>query len=203
MQTFFDSGKYKLVRFNGHKYTATIGSPTGVIAKDGIYNYGRGGDGDYLLVHVDDIEKAPTIFTILAKGSAAYREAMQKYRLTETVTPSVQKLEAVKAETKVAQKKEEATLVKEEIEEDEIDDERFVEEVEEEEEPLAEQRFALPKEQNEEEAIKFLTRDNAMKLADFRDEYGFGHHMQVLAKVRSGELFSYKDDDDTYIYHIQ
>lgn len=201
MQTFFDSGKYKLVRYSGHRYTATIGSPTGVIAKDGIYNYGRGSDGDYLLVHVDDISKAPTVFTILAKDSQAYKEAATKFNLNLTAPEVIQKTVAAKA--KVAEPVLNVAEVEEEdTEEAPVVDERFVDEPEV-EESVSEQRFSLPKEVNQDEAIKFLTKDNAMKLADFRDEYGFGHHMQVLAKVRSGELFSYKDDDDTYIYHIQ
>lgn len=189
IQELFNSGKYKLVRFNGHTYTATIGSPTGIIAKDGLYNYGRGKNGDIFLVHVDDISKEPTTFTILSSGSDAYNQGLTKFELSANKVEKKSKPVEVKVEVPV----------QEEPEEEEI-----LSDVEEEEEPIQPQR-----EKEESTSLihetKRLSRAEAIPMADFRDAYGFTHHMQVQAKIKSGEILSYRNEDEnlTYVYHYE
>lgn len=200
IQEFYNSGKYKLVRYNGQNYTSNIGSPTGIIAQDSLHNYGRGKNGDFFLVHTADIAAAPTVFTILAEGSEAQRVAASKLGITLNEVKSVAK--------KVTQVevKEETTTVTTQVEL--AGDEEFANEFEEEpeEEEVVEEVQTTPQPVNDDSAgFKALTREQAIPMADFRDAYGFTHHMQVQAKIKSGELKSYRDEDEgiTYVYHYE
>ena len=191
MQKLYDSGNYKLVRYTGRNFTTTIGSPTGVIVKDGLKNYGRGKTGDILLVHVDDIKKSPTMFSVLKKDTDAYQEGLRKYDITEPESKS-----KVAVTTKAEAVKPEQPVKKEVIVESE--------EVEVHKEVKPEQDFKkIDPEEMKDTGGRLLSHDEALPLKDFQEKYGFTHHMQVLAKVKSGELKSYKDDDDkTFIYHF-
>lgn len=213
VQDLFDSGKYKLVRYVGREFTTTIGSPTGVIVNDGLRSYGRGKSGDILLVHVDDIQAAPTVFTVLAKDTVGYAEGMSKYDLQEKsmskitsvaaqaaidkAVESVQEAANIETQTEGTPQAEEAPkvaaspIVVETVEAD-VSGAKVAETVDTEEVATAEGNSTV-----------LLSKENALPLKDFQREYGFTHHMQVLAKVRSGELKSFKDaDDNTLIYHF-
>lgn len=186
MQDLFNSGNYIPVKFVGHNYTATIGSPTGVIVADGLKSYGRAANGDYILVHKTDVQAAPQKFVLLEKGSEGYNATLLKYGLTEVEARSVKvaKVEKVKIEeVKVVEsvKPEEQAIV--------ID-------VKEVEKPAT-------KEELEDAGGEVLSREQAIPMVDFRDKYGYSHHMQVQAKIKSGELKSYRDEDEgiTYVYH--
>lgn len=179
MQKLYDSGNYKLVRYNGRTFTTTIGSPTGVIAKDGLKNYGRAQAGDILLVHTDDIKKTPQVFTLLQKGTEPYNVGLKKYELTDSAPKAVSKKTATVAEVKATV---EPTVEVVTIEEKKIE--------------------KINEEELKDTGGRLLSKDEALPLKEFQEKYGFTHHMQVLAKVKSGELKSYKDNEDkTFIYH--
>jgi len=179
MQKLYDSGNYKLVRYNGRTFTTTIGSPTGVIAKDGLKNYGRAQAGDILLVHTDDIKKTPQVFTLLQKDTEPYNVGLKKYELTDSAPKAVSKKTATVAEVKATV---EPTVEVVTIEEKKIE--------------------KINEEELKDTGGRLLSKDEALPLKEFQEKYGFTHHMQVLAKVKSGELKSYKDNEDkTFIYH--
>lgn len=192
VQSLFDKG-YVLVRYEGRSYATTIGSPTGVIAQDGLKNYGRGQSGDLLLVHPDDVKHSPTIFTVISKSTPAYSEALKKYNLVEKGTKQAEakaektEIKSVKA-TKVVdapEDKPKATVVPEIVVEKPL--------------PLKE----ADKAEMQDTGGKVLSRSEALPLKDFTEQYGFTHHMQVLTKIRSGELKSFKDENDkTLVYHF-
>lgn len=257
VQSLFDSGKYKLVRYSGRTYTTSIGSPTGVIAQDGLRNYGRGKHGDYLLVHVDDIQKTPQNFILIQVGSIGYQEALAKYGLQEdAMSQQASSIAGQRAVKKAEQDVKDAEQRAEDIQEaaesgnlidgvvqdgvegdaemnlskvdslrgenapakenNETEESRETEsrqaqsknEALQTEERNAETRHLKSGEAQSNERVvgdtggRILSREQAMPLKDFQDSYGFTHHMQVMAKVKSGELQSYKDDDGkTWIYH--
>jgi len=59
-----------------------------------------------------------------------------------------------------------------------------------------------PKDEINDSGGRVLSKAEALPLKEFQDTYGYSHHMQVLSKVKSGELKSFKDaDDKTFIYH--
>ena len=59
-----------------------------------------------------------------------------------------------------------------------------------------------PKDDINDAGGRVLSKAEALPLKEFQDTYGYSHHMQVLSKVKSGELKSFKDEDDkTFIYH--
>lgn len=170
MQNLFDSGNYIPVRYNGGNYTHTIGSPTGVIVKDGLRSYGRGKYGDTFLVHKDDISAQPQTFTILAKDTQEYSDALTKFGV-------------VKSQPKVVEKK---TSAKKEVEE-------VIEQ------SPAEDVTNAP---TGDTGGKLLNKSEALLIGDFAHEYGFSHTLQVVGKIKSGELKSYKNDDGkTMVYH--
>lgn len=224
VQNLFDSGKYKLVRFVGRNFTTTIGSPTGVIVNDGLRSYGRGKGGDVLLVHVDDIQAAPTVFTVLAKGTEGYAEGMTKYGLQENETMSKITSVASQAAINKAVESVEAAEVQEvnepNVTAETVDEEQPQEPKVTEEAPTVvetvtadvsgakvaetvETEDVADVKGNTEISSATLSKADALPLKEFQQQYGFTHHMQVLAKVRSGELKSFKDaDDNTMIYHF-
>lgn len=182
MQDLFNSGNYIPVKFVGHNYTATIGSPTGVIVADGLKNYGRAANGDYILVHKTDVQAAPQKFVLLEKGSEGYNATLLKYGLTEVEARSVK---AVK------------------VEKPKVEEVKIVESVKPEVKDVKEVVKPATKEELEDVGGELLSREQAIPMADFRDKYGYSHHMQVQAKIKSGELKSYRDEEEgiTYVYH--
>ena len=223
VQNLFDSGNYKLVRYSGRDFTTTIGSPTGVIVKDGLKSYGRGKSGDYLLVHTVDITKSPTTFTLLAKGSTAYGEALVKYGLTEEETPvnSIADKAAISDAEKTVKEAEQASngqndnvapvntpdTIQASVKKTTIAQEKVAdvkpdlngEDGEPAKNPVNDNVSA----DRAEVEGQLLSKANALPLTEFRDRYGFSHHMQVLGKIKSGELKSYKNGSgETLVYHF-
>lgn len=209
MQSLFDSGDYKLVRYSGRSFTATVGSPTGVIVKDGLRSYGRGKDGDFLLVHVKDIESAPTLFSVLKKDSVQYQEALVKYGLQEKkvmakeITSVASKAAIQRAEDAI--QTDEPALVDSKVDVNPANEEPKVSNIV----PVAPEDVTVkttevtnPKDEINDAGGRVLSKAEALPLKDFQETYGYSHHMQVLSKVKSGELKSFKDDNDkTFIYH--
>lgn len=213
MQNLFDSGKYKLVRYVGRQYTATVGSPTGIIIGDNLRNYGRGKDGDYLLVHVKDIEAAPTLFTVLAKNTQQYQDALEKYGLKEkgTMAKEITSVAAKHAIEKAENAVTEPNLTDKKVSAVEVNESNTptVEKVAPEDvtvNKILNAETVEPDKDSVNDGGKLLSKNEAIPLKDFQDRYGFTHQFQVLAKVKSGELKSFKNDDDdgkTYIYHYE
>jgi len=211
MQSLFESGNYKLVRYSGRNFTATVGSPTGVIVKDGLKSYGRGKDGDYLLVHMKDIEAAPTLFAVLSKSSTQYQEALEKYGLKEKATMAKEitsvatKAAIQRAKDAVTQSNLEPTLTDSKVDVNPAKEEVEVSNTA----PVAPEDVTVKtievtnlKDDINDAGGRVLSKAEALPLKEFQDTYGYSHHMQVLSKVKSGELKSYKDEDDkTFIYH--
>ena len=178
LQSLYDSGNYDVVQYQGRTYTHNIGSPTGVIAQDGLSIYGRGQSGAYLLVHKQDIEKAPNIFVRLSGEALA--KAQKSLNLTN---PTVAKVSATKSIKEV--KEIEAIVSKQ----SEIDAD--IKEVE----AIAREKVAEG---------KVIKRSEALSLKDYAEEFGYTHHLQVLAKVKSGELLSYEDENGKpMVYHVE
>ena len=49
-----------------------------------------------------------------------------------------------------------------------------------------------------------MKRSEAMTPKDFAEAYGYTHYLQVVAKVKSGELLSYRDEHDKmFVYHME
>ena len=191
MQDLFNSGNYIPVKFVGHNYTATIGSPTGVIVADGLKSYGRAANGDYILVHKTDVQAAPQKFVLLEKNSEGYNATLLKYGIVEQVVRAVKPLKSEKPkleEVKVV----DSVFIPSNVPNDEAE----VLDVKEVEKPAT-------KEELEDAGGEVLSREQAIPMADFRDKYGYSHHMQVQAKIKSGELKSYRDEEEgiTYVYH--
>ncbi len=218
MQSLFESGNYKLVRYSGRNFTATVGSPTGVIVKDGLKSYGRGKDGDYLLVHMKDIEAAPTLFAVLSKSSTQYQEALEKYGLKEKtvmakeITSVAAKAAIQRAEDAVTEatnadvtSNPEPALTDSKVDVNPAKDEvkaSNVVSVAPEDVTARTTEVTNPKDEINDSGGRVLSKAEALPLKEFQDTYGYRHHMQVLSKVKSGELKSFKDaDDKTFIYH--
>lgn len=203
MQSLFESGNYKLVRYVGRNFTATVGSPTGIIVKDGLKSYGRGKNGDYLLVHVKDIESAPTVFTVLSKDSTQYQEALEKYGLKEKTM--AKEITSVAAEAAVSGSTPEPTLTDSKVDVNPAKEEVEVSNVvavAPEDVTVPTTEVTNPKDEIDDAGGRVLSKAEALPLKEFQDAYGYSHHMQVLSKVKSGELKSFKDEDDkTFIYH--
>lgn len=198
-QELFDSGRYRVVRYNGANYTHFIGSPTGVIVADNLTSYGRAKDGNYLLVHVDDIKKTPNTFVVVSgdelEKAMAELELKPVVESTATVvanTPVTQSAKVVSDETTAVQPK--STEVDDEIEKA-IEKTEEVDEAIKEVEEIARVNLAEG---------KVLTRSEALSPKDFAEQYGYTHHLQVMAKVRSGELLSYEDETGKkFVYHVE
>lgn len=60
----------------------------------------------------------------------------------------------------------------------------------------------VDKESNVKDTV-LLTKESALPLTEFTEQYGYGHHFSVLSAEKKGELKSYKDEEGkTFIYHI-
>lgn len=166
------TGNYTFVTYNGKSYTHTIGSPTGAIAKDGMFSYGRGYAGKVILAHNADIAASPALFVPLTGD--ALKEVM-------ATVPT----KTVKAAPKVKEVKTADIVIVNDDDDDDVvnDDDDTV---------------------NLQTDLEGLTKDDALSVTEYTARYGYTHHMQVIAKVRSGELLSYKDEDGkTMIYEVE
>lgn len=181
-QELFDSGEYNFVTLSvPGTHTRIVGSPTGIIRKDGLTNYGRAKHGSILLVHNDDIVKNKS-FQKISLSSPLYQKALDKYRVTGVAQqPKEETVPFAERKEKILEK---FNKTGEDVVETPV-------------EPVTKTEIL------DNEVFNALRRSDALTLLEFRDTYGFTHHMAVLAKVRTGELKSFKEGDTTYIYHVE
>jgi hypothetical protein len=191
-QTLFDTGVFLPVVYTNYgTSTRVVGSPTGVITEFGLTSYGQAKPGDVLLVHKKDVEKTPQIFVLLQKSSNKYKDALKKFGIVENVVA----LEIGKA---VVAGITQAFVVEEPVVE--VITEAMLDEVV---EPVVVMPSAAVTPSSDNATMKLLKRSEALAMPDFMEQYGYTHHLAVHAKIRSGELKSYKNDKVTYVYHYE
>jgi hypothetical protein len=178
LQDLYNSGEFVVAKYNGPRQIHNVGSPTGIIAQYNMTHYGRGRNGDIFLAHKNDIGGPSKKFIMLEGGA---KEAGEKLLGLTSPVKTVLKPKAV-----------EKVIEPEVVESEETDINAAVAEVED----IARQTIAEG---------EILTREKAIQLNEFKERHGFTHVLQVMAKVRSGELLSYKNEEDgkTYIYHTE
>lgn len=180
MQKLYDSGEYRVVRYNGPNYVKFIGSPTGVIVKDGLTSYGRGKNGSIILVHKDDINKQPSLFTVLKDEELTKGEKV--LGLSHVIESTVKVIPNTAPSTA-------GIATRHDLNDETVDE--AVAEVEE----IARKNVAEG---------RVLSKDEAMSPSEFAKEFGYSHHLQVVAKVKSGELLQYENEDgQKLVYHVE
>jgi len=180
LQAKYNSGDWVLAKYNGPEQTHNIGSPSGVIAKFGMGIYGRGRNGGIFLVHKEDTLAKYGRFTAISGGAVAAAEKM--LGLTPPVIHTVS-AKAVAAVEEVANVK---TIAPVETKTDDA-----VEEV------MDIARVVVAE-------GRVLKRSEALLLSDFTEQYNFTHHLQVQAKIRTGELLSYRNEEGKMmVYHVE
>lgn len=185
LQEFYNSGDFVLAKYAGPQQIHNIGSPSGVIAQYDMTIYGRGKFGDIFLVHKDDIKHKNSNFIEL--NGTAITAAEKLLSLQPKTNAKTQEKKAVAEVEKTV-----LGVVKESLSEAETEVANAVKEVEE--------AARINTAEGE-----VLTRDTAIPASEFKEQYGFTHVLQVMAKVKSGELLSYKNEEDgkTYVYHVE
>lgn len=184
-QELYDTGDFLVVKFNGPNSVHYIGSPTGVITKYNLQNYGRGKRGQFLLVHRDDIVAKPSLFVKLSDDVLTAAENLLGLQQPQTITVEPTVVVPEKEQEIVADVDTEAQAIVSEIAATAIK----------EAEEIARANGAEG---------RIIKRSEAIPLKEFAEEFGFTHHLQVLAKVKSGELLSFKNESDAIlVYHIE
>lgn len=183
-QEKYESGDWVLVQYKGPNQTHNIGSLTGVITKYDMTVYGRGRNGDFFLVHKDDLNHKDSKFIAVPANKVKTVEKILKLSSIEVkskvIEPSKAKVEEAIAEI---------------VEEEPTEQEKKVEEAVDEIQDIARQVVSEG---------KILKRSEALSPTEFAEVYGYTHRLQVVAKVRSGELLSYKDaNDKMFVYHVE
>lgn len=186
LQTLYDTGEFDFVRYMGPAYTHLVSPRTNSIVKFNLANYGQGRKGDVLLVHNDDIKASPTIFVKLPKNSPIYKKYLRRIDREKNLNEVEEKAEA---KTKKAAKIE---TVKEDI---------VIK-------PIVNETTIEVKEVVKEEVQhlnNIVKRSEALTTTAYAEKFGYTHHLQVLALVKSGQLKSYKneEDDKTYVYSVE
>lgn len=193
LQQLFDTGEFEVVKYvDFGTSTRIIGLPTTAAMRYGKQSYGNAKPGTFLLVHKDDIKAAPQKFVVITNQSV-YQSALESLGLQKP--QQFLRENVIQAPTNIVVIDEKAAL-------NELLNETFEEEVPEvilvESAPVIEQEGIVLAGNS---LYVRLKRSEAMPLAQFRDTYGFTHHIAVMARVRTGELKSFKDGTITYIYH--
>jgi len=173
-----------LAKYVGPNQTHNIGSPSGVIVNYNMTIYGRGRNGDVFLVHKDDATHKEKKFMALAGGAITAAEKMLNLKPAGS-SPKVNRV-VVPEEFQPKVIIEDVVLSEDPVNED------------------LEVALAELKEVAEVNGTNVvpLSKSEAMLMKDFVTAYGFTHQLQVMAKIRSGELFSYKNEDGkTLVYH--
>lgn len=188
-QELYDSGDFEVVRYVGPGYTHTIAPVTRAIVKHGMTTYGYGKSGVYFLAHVDDIKAAPNRF-VKVEGSEL-KTALENLGLEA----KRQKVNHVETNAEIVN-----TLLGMMRAVDEVTEEaKSAEDIN--ENPSQSDKLDEPV--KDEGKLPLLRATEALPIAEFTQLYGFTHHLQVLAKVRSDELKSYKDEEGKlYVYHL-
>ena len=190
LQEQYDSGNWVLAKYMGPSQTHNIGSPSGVIAQFGMGIYGRGRNGDIFLVHKDDTQAKFGKFTVVSGGAVTAAEKM-----LGLTTPGAKKVAPVAAPIV-------APTVVIEIE-PEVNDDVIVpvSVTQMEQEALEEIREVATDNGTNDTPLK---RSEALPMKEFVPRFGYTHQLQVMAKVRSGELKTYKNEDGkSMIYHVE
>ncbi|TXI88542.1 MAG: hypothetical protein E6Q36_05300 [Chryseobacterium sp.] len=186
-QDKYESGDWFIAQYKGPGQMHNIGSLSGVLKNYNMTIYGRGRNGDYFLVHKDDLNHKNSLFVAVPEGQT---KAVEKLlQLQPKSTARAEKTHSLEVlQEKVAEL---TTPVVEEKTEDEIKAEEAITEIQD----IA--RLVVSE-------GKALKRSEAMTPKEFADAYGYTHYLQVVAKVKSGELLSYRDEHDKmFVYHME
>ena len=185
-QDKYNSGDWFIAQYKGPNQMHNIGSLSGVLRQFDMTIYGRGRNGDYFLVHKDDLNHKNSLFVAVPEGQVKTVEKILQLQpktiVTAEQTHSLDILQKKVAEltTSAAAKTEEEIKVAEAVAE--IQD-------------IA--RLVVSE-------GKALKRSEAMTPKDFAETYGYTHYLQVVAKTKSGELLSYRDEHDKlFVYHME
>ena len=181
LQQRYESGDFVLAQYRGANQTHNIGSPSGAIVKYEMTIYGRGRNGDFFLVHKDDVVHKDSKFVAVPNETTrTVEKILHLTPLTLKKVETAQVKEAIKELTteteSTAFEKIEAAAVAE------IED-------------IARQVISEG---------KILKRSEAISPSAFAEMFGYTHYLQVVAKVKSGELLSYKNEKDKmFVYHVE
>lgn len=190
LQELYDTGNFVFAKYIGPSQTHNIGSPTGVIVEYGMGVYGRGKNGDIFLVHKKDTDKKFGKFQVIEGGAVNVAAKMYGVMLTPVnVTPVV----AAKTAAPVVESVEVESVL--ELAENTIEESAKLTEA-------VNEIVAIAQENGTNDSP--LKRSEAMLIKDFVPQFGYTHQLQVMAKIRVGELKSYKNDDGkTMVYHVE
>jgi len=173
------SGNYQLVTYTGGGYPHPVGSPTGVIVADGLSVYGISQKGKYLLVHINDIAARPDLFTVIDVTDSIYVDAAKALNVDLDYQPIVPVAQIIPTFTHV----DDGSLI---ILEPEDETEEFIH---------------TDKVEVNGIVGDIIKKEDAMLLTDFRDKFGYTHHLQVMAEIKSGQLKSEKRNKKLYVWH--
>ncbi len=199
LQALYDTGNFVFAKYIGPSQTHNIGSPTGVIVEYGMGVYGRGKNGDIFLVHKKDADKKFGKFQVIEGGAINVAAKMYGVNITPVnLTPTTPVVAA-----KTVAPVEEAFVPKNIVESEAF--EEVVSGASTESDKLTEaldEIIAVASESGTNDSP--LKRSEAMLIKDFVPQFGYTHQLQVMAKIRVGELKSYKNDDGkTMVYHVE
>lgn len=180
-QDKYNSGDWFIAQYRGPNQMHNIGSLSGVLRQFDMTIYGRGRNGDYFLVHRDDLNHKNSLFVAVPENQTkTVEKLLQLQPKSTTVSSEVLKQKVAELTTPVVEKTDEEIKT---------------------EEAIAEIQDVARLVVSEGKALK---RSEAMTPKDFAEAYGYTHYLQVVAKVKSGELLSYRDEHDKmFVYHME
>lgn len=186
-QDRYNSGEFVLAQYKGPGQMHNIGSVSGILRQYNMTNYGRGRNGDFFLVHVDDMKHMNSPFIAVNEKNVKTVEKILQLQPKSTVKEGqnvslddVLNTQFVELSTPIMK-----------VEEGTKDESEAIAEIQEIARVVTSEG-------------KVLKRSEALSPKDFADMYGFSHYLQVVAKVKSGELLSYRDGNDKmYVYHVE
>ena len=184
-QDKYNPGDWFIAQSKGPNQMHNIGSLSGVLRQFDMTIYGRGRNGDYFLVHKDDLNHKNSLFVAVPEGQVKTVEKILQLQ-PKTIVTAEQTHSLDVLQEKVAELTTSAAKTEEEIK---------VEEAVTEIQDIA--RLVVSE-------GKALKRSEAMTPKDFAETYGYTHYLQVVAKTKSGELLSYRDEHDKlFVYHME
>lgn len=188
LQELYDSGQFVFAKYLGPSQVHNIGSPTGVIVQFNMGIYGRGKNGDIFLVHKDDANSKFGKFLTLEGGVA-----ITAAKLLNIVTNGTAKVAAAPAVIATSANAEKEAII-ELVQNTDTDVAKLTEALNE--------LIVVANDNGTNDAP--LKRSEALVIKEFVTRFGFTHQLQVMTKVRSGELKSYKNEDGkTMVYHVE
>lgn len=193
-QIMWNTNNFSVVQYNGQNYPRLLGSPTGIITQYGIRDYGRHKNGDYVIIHKDDIEAKPELFIVVQD-----EDIIAQVLLDYMIEPGYEPIQVNLSFNTVSKEPEKIADVLElgdvELSSPELfDDEENDNEVE---------KNNSSEQKEEDNGLPRLTRSEAMQLNEFTETYGYNHRLTVMAEVNRNEptLKAFKKGKKTYIYH--